>query len=62
MEFLSVSNLIFTIIFLLEAILKLLVYGWAYFRTGWNKFDFFVVVSSIMDLAIDALIPTPEGG
>ena len=57
LEFLKVTNYIFTVIFLLEAMLKLFVYRTAYFKTGWNKFDFFVVVSSLIDLAIEAIIP-----
>ena len=61
-NFLRVSNYVFTVIFLLEAILKLLVYRMAYFKTGWNKFDFFVVMSSLIDLAIEMMLPTPEGG
>lgn len=46
----------------MEAVFKLLVYRWAYFKTGWNKFDFFVVVSSLIDLAIEKALPKPEGG
>ena len=53
LEFLAVSNYVFTIIFVIEAIFKLYVYRWAYFKTGWNKFDFFVVASSLIDIAID---------
>ena len=61
-SFLRVSNYIFSAIFLVEAILKLYVYRWAYFKTGWNKFDFFVVVSSVLDLSVEMILPTPEGG
>ena len=46
-------NYIFTVIFLAEAILKMTAYGWSYFGTAWNKFDFFVVMSSLLDLAMD---------
>lgn len=60
--FLKISNYFFTAIFLLEALAKLFVYRWAYFKTSWNKFDFFVVVSSLIDIAIEFSIPTPEGG
>ena len=60
--FLKVSNYIFTSIFFLEAVLKLYVYRWAYFKTAWNKFDFFVVASSLIDLGLELALPTPEGG
>ena len=62
LKFLQVTNYIFTAIFVIEAILKLIVYGWAYFKLAWNKFDFFVVVSSLIDLGIELAIPVPEGG
>jgi len=38
-----------------EAILKMIAFGWSYFGTTWNKFDFFVVTSSLLDLAMDQL-------
>lgn len=49
------TNIIFTIVFILEAILKLIAYGKSYFENSWNKFDFFVVVSSIMDFVLSAM-------
>ena len=61
-KFLQVTNYIFTAIFFVEAVFKLLVYRWAYFKTGWNKFDFFVVASSLIDLAIEFALPEPVGG
>ena len=51
--FLTIVNYIFTGIFILECILKLLGLGFAaYFHSGWNRFDFFVVLASIVDLAV----------
>jgi hypothetical protein len=50
---LTIANYIFTGIFIAECCIKLLAYGLAgYFHTGWNKFDFFVVAASILDLII----------
>ena len=50
---LSNCKYIFTGIFIAECCLKLLAYGpVGYFHVGWNKFDFFVVVASILDLII----------
>ena len=44
MAFMETTNYIFTAIFIVEAGLKIFVFGWSYFQTSWNKFDFFVVV------------------
>ena len=50
---LTIANYIFTGIFIAECCLKLLAYGLVgYFHTAWNKFDFFVVAASILDLII----------
>ena len=51
-DFLEVTNYIFTAIFIVEATLKLFAYGKSYFDTAWNRFDFFVVVSSIFDIGL----------
>ena len=45
-------NISFTAVFLLEAILKIIAYGSAYFIPNWHKFDFFVVVTSLADIII----------
>jgi len=50
---LKVFNYFFTSIFILECIIKLLALGYKkYFYIGWNKFDFFVVATSIIDIVI----------
>ena len=50
---LTIANYIFTGIFIAECIIKLFAYGpVGYFHTGWNRFDFFVVVASILDIII----------
>lgn len=61
-NFLKVTNYFFTTVFLLETILKLYVYRMPYFLTAWNKFDFFVVASSLVDLGLELAIPVPDGG
>ena len=53
---LEASNYVFTIVFIIEAILKLIAYGTTYFKTGWNRFDFFVVSASIFDFILDKLL------
>ena len=44
--------MIFTSCFIIEAILKIFAFGLAYFGTSWNKFDFFVVVASVLDILL----------
>ena len=58
-SFLEITNYIFTTIFLVECILKLIAYKKAYFGTNWNRFDFFVVVSSLIDIGLKFL---PQSG
>ena len=46
-------NLVFTIIFIVESSIKIIAYGMkGYFYSGWNKFDFFVVSTSILDIVL----------
>ena len=52
---LKFSNYIFTAIFILEATLKLIAFGLSYFNNSWNRFDFFVVMSSIFDLFLESM-------
>lgn len=61
-SFLRFTNYIFTTIFLLEAMVKLYVYRLPYFKDSWNKFDFFVVASSLIDIGLEIVIPKPDGG
>jgi hypothetical protein len=49
---LETSNYIFTSIFALECVLKIIGNGWGYFIPTWNKFDFFVVCSSFIDIVM----------
>jgi hypothetical protein len=56
------TNYIFTLIFLIEAIMKLMAFGKSYFNNSWNQFDFFVVVASIFDIIIKALQRFITGG
>jgi hypothetical protein len=50
---LTILNYIFTGIFIAECLIKLVGLGIrGYFHSGWNKFDFFVVLASILDIII----------
>ena len=55
-QILSILNYIFTGIFFAECFLKLIGLGpKAYFHVGWNRFDFFVVIASILDIIIGSI-------
>ena len=45
----------FSGVFIVEASLKLTAFGSSYFENGWNKFDFFVVTASILDISTDVI-------
>lgn len=53
--FLDLTGWIFTAIFFIECVLKLIAYGKTYFNNSWNQFDFVVVSSSLFDLIITFL-------
>lgn len=45
-------NYFFTAAFTLECASKLIAHGGHYFSSGWNKFDFFVVSASFLDIVM----------
>ena len=48
----------FSIVFIIEAILKIVSLGFGvYLRNGWNKLDFFIVMPSIIDIIITYSVP-----
>lgn len=50
----EVAQTIFNIIFILEALLKLIAYQKSYFYVGWNVFDFIIVLGGVAGLLIQA--------
>jgi hypothetical protein len=52
-EAMSYVNLAFTIIFLLEMIVKLIALDVQYFMNKWNNFDFVIVMLSLVDLLME---------
>ncbi len=53
---LSVFDKIFTVIFTIELILKWFGYGITnYFKNGWNRLDFLIVVVSVVGTTLDLL-------
>lgn len=55
--FLEILNYIFTVIFLYEAVVKIVALGWARYCGGrdraWNRFDFFICVISVVGIGMD---------
>jgi hypothetical protein len=45
-------NLAFTVVFILEMLLKLAALDFQYFTSSWNNFDFAIVMLSIVDLVL----------
>ena len=56
----EISNLAFGVIFLIEAILKLIAYGRRYFLDDWNRFDFSIVIASILGFILSLGIQSLE--
>ena len=54
-QFAEQSNYLFTAIFLVEAILKLLGLGRKYFTDPWNKFDFIIALGSTFFVSVKLL-------
>ncbi|CAH1264656.1 CACNA1C [Branchiostoma lanceolatum] len=58
---LDFMNLIFTALFTLEAMLKLMGFGPKYyFKDAWNTFDFLIVVGSLVDIIVSYMNPGAE--
>ncbi|KAG4062064.1 Sodium channel protein type 4 subunit alpha B [Phytophthora cactorum] len=54
----NILNAIFATIFTGEAILKIAAYGVVYFDDNWNRFDFFVVLGTLLSIALESLTTT----
>jgi len=51
------TNYFFTAVFTIECVLNLIALGWkGYWIISWNKFDFFVVVTSLLDIFISVVL------
>ncbi|MEL6717877.1 MAG: ion transporter [Bacteroidota bacterium] len=58
--FLEVADQFFIVLFLIEAVVKIRTYGRKnYFSSGWNRFDFFIVIMSIPSLFMH-ILPIPD--
>ncbi|XP_074632379.1 sodium channel protein 1 brain-like isoform X4 [Acropora palmata] len=52
-DVLRVANFVFTGIFALEAVVKIVTLRTHYFKKAWNVFDFVIVISSLVDVVLD---------
>ncbi|XP_013413556.1 sodium channel protein 1 brain [Lingula anatina] len=57
-QVLEYFNIVFTTIFSLEALVKIIGMRWHYFRRVWNVFDFIIVVLSIVGIAFNDFLKT----
>jgi hypothetical protein len=48
-------NLMFTVIYIFEAVILIIVHGKSYFTDGWRLFDFLIVVSGIVGFILQVL-------
>ena len=53
---LNIVNITFSIVFIIEAVIKIVALGKNYFFSRSNNFDLFLVILSIIDLSLDALL------
>ena len=54
-EFLAILDqlkYVFLVAFVFEMIAKMVAFGRSYFNDLWNKFDFFIVMTSILDVLL----------
>jgi voltage-dependent calcium channel L type alpha-1D len=60
LDSLDIANNVFVGVFVVEMILKMFAYTfWGYFKSGWNVFDFVVVVGSLVDIALASIVDYP---
>ena len=55
---LRLSNFVFTGIFVLEAIVKIITLRTHYFKKAWNVFDFIIVISSLVGMEFTLIYTT----
>ncbi|MGH0186555.1 UNVERIFIED_CONTAM: hypothetical protein FKN15_022313 [Acipenser sinensis] len=57
----DIFNLIFTVLFTLEAVLKLMAFkAKGYFGDPWNVFDFLIVIGSVIDVIVSEIDSQPS--
>jgi hypothetical protein len=48
-------NLVFNIIYTVEALIKMIAFGYDYFNDGWNNFDFVIVLAAWIGMIINSI-------
>ncbi|CAM9972784.1 unnamed protein product [Lampetra fluviatilis] len=62
-RFMDICNVIFTVLFALEMLLKLIAFQLrGYFSDPWNTFDFLIVVGSVIDVVVNEQERDPHAG
>ena len=58
----NLTTQVFLNIYYVECVLKLIGFGWSYFLDNWCRFDFFLVVTSLLDTYASELLSqaTPQ--
>jgi hypothetical protein len=58
-EKMNIANYIFTAVFVLEALFKIIAFGFTtYIHNSWNQFDLFVVMSSLLHILMNDFLNT----
>lgn len=57
----GIINNIFTGIFTIEAVLKIIAYDKLYFKNGWNVLDFFVLIGTYVQIIVSSVIAKNVG-
>jgi hypothetical protein len=58
----TILNYFFTVIFSVEVIIKVIAFQRAYFRSNWNRFDFLIVLASLVGIILDQTTELSLGG
>ena len=58
---LGIFNYIFTVIYTIEFLIKIIALKAAYFSKGWNVFDFSIVLSAAAGIAVDVIFKVDIG-
>ncbi|KAF0700741.1 Aste57867_8796 [Aphanomyces stellatus] len=54
MDALTTMNTVFSVIFTIEAVVKITTYGLVYFEENWNRFDFVIVTFTLVSFILQA--------
>ena len=58
----AVLDSFFLGIYMAEALIKITALGCAYFKSGWNLLDFFILITSMVDFVVQFFLSSISGG